>query len=151
MRKPTGPGQVESRCLVSPPGSRRQGWSLFNFDIATGNVSTAQNPSYASEGPVDVYNITNEPVQLGGSQCYVLDRDQCTNDQWKSVMDGTALIKDWIVVDANTSHLFPDLVGNGTATPSGGAAPPESTGGAGRNGVGGALLVALMASLAIVL
>jgi carboxypeptidase C (cathepsin A) len=125
--------------------------ALFNFDIATGNVSTAQNPSYSSEGPVDVYNITNKPVQLGGSQCYVLDRDQCTNDQWESVMNGTALIKNWIVVDANTSYLFPDLAGNGTATPSGGAAPPESTAGAGRNVAGGALFVALMASLAIVL
>jgi hypothetical protein len=35
-------------------------------------------------------------------------------------MNGTALIKNWIVVDANTSSLFPDLVGN---TPGNGTKP----------------------------
>lgn len=40
-------------------------------------------------------------------------------------MNGTALIKDWIVVDANTSSLFPDLVGNGTGP--GNGSKPTST------------------------
>lgn len=97
------------------------------MDIATGNVSTAKNPTYGTKGPKDVYDITNKPVSDPGSQCYVLDRGQCTNDQWETVMNGTALIKDWIVVDANTSSLFPGLVGgNGTSTrPSG---TPSSSG-----------------------
>ncbi|EOA89250.1 uncharacterized protein SETTUDRAFT_159655 [Exserohilum turcica Et28A] len=93
--------------------------SLFNRDISTGNVSTAETPGYATKGPSDVSNITNQPIVDPGSQCYVLDRDQCTKDQWKRVMNGTALVRNWIVVDANTSHLFPDLGGNGAA--SGGA------------------------------
>lgn len=92
--------------------------ALFNLDIATGNTSTLANPAYSTTGPSDVSNITNEPVVDPGSQCYVLDRGQCTNEQWATVMDGSALIRNWIVVDANTSTLFPDLAGNATA-PSG--------------------------------
>ncbi|KAF2865051.1 Alpha/Beta hydrolase protein [Massariosphaeria phaeospora] len=88
--------------------------ALFNFDIATGYVSTTQNADYATKGPADTFNITNEPVTLPGSQCYVLDKDQCTAEQWESVEDGSALVREWIVVDANTTGLFPDLVGNGT-------------------------------------
>ncbi|KAF1938259.1 alpha/beta-hydrolase [Clathrospora elynae] len=89
--------------------------ALFNFDISTGKESITENPSYASEGPSNVYNITNEPIVDPGSQCYVLDPGQCTAEQWATVMNGTALVRNWIVVDANTSHLFPDLVSNGTS------------------------------------
>jgi hypothetical protein len=100
--------------------------ALFNYDIATGNISTTKNPGYASQGPHDVADITNEPVTLPGSQCYVLDRDQCTEEQWETVMNGTALVKNWIVVDANTSYLFPGLVGNGTS-PVNGTSRPSPT------------------------
>ncbi|KAJ4302627.1 hypothetical protein N0V90_001516 [Kalmusia sp. IMI 367209] len=153
--------------------------ALFNHDIATGNISTTENADYGSKGPETVFNITNEPVQLPGSQCYVLDKDQCTADQWASVENGTALVKNWIVVDANTSFLFPDLangtgsgngtVGTGTPTPSlgpsstnGGAVPTENTGSAsGRlvmqpwglelRAVGSAMLVISLGSLMMVL
>jgi len=142
--------------------------ALFNYDISTGNVSTAATPDYATKGPADVYNITNEPVHLPGSQCYVLDRDQCTAEQWATVEDGTALVKNWIVVDANTSFLFPDLAngttpGNstkpsGTGTPS----PSQSIGAAsGRLGVqpwglelramGSAVLATALGSLMVML
>ncbi|KAJ4366995.1 hypothetical protein N0V83_007525 [Neocucurbitaria cava] len=118
--------------------------TLFNMDIATGNISTLTTPDYATEGPSDVYGIKNEPVTDPGSQCYVLDRAQCTDEQWETVMNGTALVKNWIVVDANTSSLFPGLIGNGTAPGNGTALPstlvpsatgsggglPEATGGA---------------------
>ncbi|KAI8940711.1 hypothetical protein NX059_001977 [Plenodomus lindquistii] len=108
--------------------------ALFNLDIATGNTSTLENADYSTQGPSNVFNITNEPVMDPGSQCYVLDRGQCTDEQWETVMDGSALIKNWIVVDANTSSLFPDLVGNATngSSPSGtGSLGPVFTGGVG--------------------
>jgi len=92
--------------------------TLFNLDIATGKTSTLEHADYSTQGPSDVYNITNEPVVDPGSQCYVLDRGQCTDEQWETVMNGSALIKNWIVVDANTSNLFPGL---GNATSRGGA------------------------------
>ncbi|KAF1915587.1 Alpha/Beta hydrolase protein [Ampelomyces quisqualis] len=108
--------------------------ALFNLDVATGTISTSETPDYSSKGRNDVYDITNEPVTDPGSQCYVLDQGQCTADQWETVMNGTALIKNWIVVDANTSYLFPELVGNGTSrlsgTPSASGGSPQYTGAA---------------------
>ncbi|EMD67611.1 hypothetical protein COCSADRAFT_290988 [Bipolaris sorokiniana ND90Pr] len=109
--------------------------SLFNRDISTGNVSTANNTSYATEGPMDVSNIINVPIIDPGAQCYVLDPGQCTKEQWESVMNGTALIRNWIVVDVNTSHLFPDLIpnsttGNGTIPSTTGSSMPLYTGAA---------------------
>jgi hypothetical protein len=38
--------------------------ALFNQDIATGNVSTASEPDYATSGPDNVFNITNEVCVL---------------------------------------------------------------------------------------
>jgi hypothetical protein len=120
--------------------------ALFNYDIATGNVSTTSYPDYSTGGPSNVYNITNERIVDPGSQCYVLDRDQCTAEQWQSVEDGTALVRNWIVVDANTTSLFPDLAngtsngtvpngtspsGTGTPTPSSAPSPTESGSGGG--------------------
>lgn len=117
--------------------------ALFNFDIATGNISTIENGDYSTEGPENVFNITNEPITLPGSQCYVLDEEQCTAEQWETVENGTALVRNWIVVDANTTSLFPDLINgtngttpSGTGTPipvpsvTGSGAPPAETGGA---------------------
>lgn len=130
--------------------------ALFNKDIATGKISTVEKSDYATTGPKDVYNITNEPVTLPGSQCYVLDRDQCTADQWESVVNGTALVRNWIVVDANTSFLFPELLGNGTGTngtkpnpsPSVSSGPPEATGAAVRiEGLAGSIGVALLVGI----
>jgi carboxypeptidase C (cathepsin A) len=141
--------------------------ALFNYDIATGNISTTDNPDYSTKGPKDVYNITNEPVVDPGSQCYVLDQGQCTSEQWETVMNGTALIKNWIVVDANTSSLFPDLVGNATGpengTPTASGTPTQFTAAASSlmsagqvmgfefGVVGGAVLAAVMGSLVTVL
>ncbi|KAA8625983.1 Carboxypeptidase C cathepsin A [Pyrenophora tritici-repentis] len=87
--------------------------ALFNRDIATGNVSTAVNPAYATDGPSSVANITNEPIVDEGAQCYVLDPDTCTEEQYESVVNGSALVRNWIVVDANTTYLFPELGDNG--------------------------------------
>jgi hypothetical protein len=116
--------------------------ALFNFDIATGNISTSANLTYSTEGPKDVSNVTNEPIPFPGAQCYVLDREQCTEEQWETVMDGTALIKNWIVVDANTTSLFPELAQNGTnsttsPTESGSSPPAETAGAYGRARVRG--------------
>jgi carboxypeptidase C (cathepsin A) len=130
--------------------------ALFNRDISTGNISTTENLDYATKGPGDVYNITNEPIVDAGAQCYVLDPGQCTQEQWESVVNGTALVRNWIVVDANTNYLFPDLVGNGTSgngsAPSGTGSPvPAYTGAASRAGVAGIAMVAAVLGSLIVL
>ncbi|KAI4662126.1 uncharacterized protein J4E88_010916 [Alternaria novae-zelandiae] len=127
--------------------------ALFNRDISTGNISTTETPDYASEGPSDVYNITNEPIVDEGTQCYVLDPGQCTSEQWESVMNGTALVRNWIVVDANTSYLFPDLAGNGTSsngsTPSGTGLPMPTYTAAASGGLSASVLGSAMIAAAV--
>jgi hypothetical protein len=81
---------------------------MDNVDVATGKSSTVGD-DYGTEGPVEIFNITNEPAPHPAPTCYVLDRAQCTGEQWETVENGTALVRNWIVVDANTSHMFPDL------------------------------------------
>lgn len=81
------------------------------------------------------------------------------------MLDGTALIRNWIVVDANTSYLFPELDGNGTGgngtvrpspTASSSGGPGQYTGAAGSvvrgervMGVGGAVVAAIVGSLLV--
>jgi carboxypeptidase C (cathepsin A) len=83
--------------------------ALFNFDIATGNISTLENENYNTTGPSSVANITNDPIPHPAPTCYILDRETCIDAQWETVENGTALVRNWIVVDANTSHMFPDI------------------------------------------
>jgi len=66
MRKPTGPGQVETRCLVSPPGSRRQGWSLFNFDIDDATLK-AEHQRWLDENLVPLLGQRGVTVALRGT------------------------------------------------------------------------------------
>lgn len=120
--------------------------TLFNLDIATGTISTLEEPGYSSQGPSDVYNITNEPVTDPGSQCYVLDRGQCTSEQWETVMNGTALVRNWIVVDANTSSHFPDLF-KGTGSTNG--TRPSGTGSPANTYTGGAVASKSLTSAAV--
>lgn len=111
--------------------------ALFNRDLATGNVSTLEHADYATVGAASVADIKSEGVVDPGSVCYVLDSAQCTADQWKTVEDGTALVKNWIVVDGNSSYLFPELF-NGTANGTAPGSPsPSSTGPAFSNGANG--------------
>ena len=104
--------------------------ALFNFDIATGKISTTQNDTYSTTGPTNTFNITNEPIPHPAPTCYVLDREQCTEEQWETVENRTALVKNWIVVDANTSHLFPDLEQPSSPSPTSGAPSSSDSPGA---------------------
>ncbi|KAJ9243607.1 hypothetical protein DTO207G8_1686 [Paecilomyces variotii] len=86
--------------------------ALFNLDLATGNVSTAQNESYSTEGPSSTWDIKNDVPDSPQPTCYILAMGStCTNDQAQSVINGSATVKDYIVVDANSEGLFD---GNGT-------------------------------------
>jgi carboxypeptidase C (cathepsin A) len=113
--------------------------ALFNMDIATGTQSTySGGEAYKSSGPADTWSFKNElpaqPLQF----CYVLDPySTCTEDQLLAVQNGTALVDHYIVVDKNSTQLFPQLLGASSTgsyngTPSASATPSyvPSTGGA---------------------
>ncbi len=82
------------------------------MDIATGTVATSNNSNYSTTGSSTTFEVKNQDLGSPISQCYILALDTtCTDDQYYSVINGTALIHDYIVIDANQSHLFPG-VGN---------------------------------------
>ncbi|KAK7744408.1 hypothetical protein SLS62_010198 [Diatrype stigma] len=130
--------------------------ALFNRDLATGTVDTGSwgeggDPGYATEGPPDTWATKNElppdPVRF----CYVRDLGStCTGAQYEGILNGSATIRHGIVVDQNSTALFPGLLddgdgdgdgdgsgGNATITPSptpsssrqpGSASSPSTTG-----------------------
>ncbi|EAW12632.1 putative carboxypeptidase S1 [Aspergillus clavatus NRRL 1] len=74
--------------------------ALFNRDIATGKVSLVTNGTYASEGPSSTWQIKNEVPDSPAPTCYVLSlRASCTDEQIQGVVNGTAVLEDYIVVN----------------------------------------------------
>ncbi|GLI79427.1 hypothetical protein PoHVEF18_007762 [Penicillium ochrochloron] len=74
--------------------------ALFNRDLATGKIDTARNGSYSTKGPASTWHIKNQVPESPEPVCYILALEAtCTEDQIASVMNGTAVIKDYVVVD----------------------------------------------------
>ena len=79
--------------------------AMFNKDIATGQVSIVDDDTYSSEGPPSTWHIKNEVPESPKPVCYVLALSAtCTEDQKKSVLDGSAVIKDYVVVGSSRDH-----------------------------------------------
>lgn len=126
--------------------------ALFNRDIATGKVDTASNGSYATDGPSDTLAVRNEVPEPEIMFCYTLDTSTCTAEQVDSLKNGTAVVKDWIVVDANSTRRFPFLKGeDGDSTPTGGVSMPTGTNAAGVASVLGGHCVLFWAWIATML
>ncbi|KZF22817.1 putative carboxypeptidase S1 [Xylona heveae TC161] len=91
--------------------------AMFNKDIASGNLSSLGN--YSTHGPSSTWQIKNEVPPSPDPICYTLALEYtCTEDQIASVLNGTALIHDWVLIDNTTSGFFNSSTFNGTsATP----------------------------------
>ena len=131
--------------------------AIFGADIATGNVSTLITSNYSTQGPSSSFQFKNDAPESPKAQCYVLNLlGTCTKEQQASVLNGSALVHDYIVIDANTTGLFPELYGsngtNATSTASSmatasatkGPASPSSTSGGVRRGLGTRWIVVWM-------
>ena len=103
--------------------------AIFGADIATGNTSTLITSNYSTQGPSSSFQFKNDPPESPKAQCYVLNLlGTCTHEQQASVLNGSALVHDYIVIDANTTGLFPGLYGsNGTNATSTGSSTPSAT------------------------
>ena len=110
--------------------------AIFGLDIATGTINTQQESNYTSKGDVNASQTHQEAPKSPKPTCYILDPSTCAGDQLEAVLNNTAIVHDYIVIDENTAGLFPGL-GNGTttntgsdgnpATPSGTTAAPASS------------------------
>ncbi|CAI7578512.1 unnamed protein product [Penicillium bialowiezense] len=77
--------------------------SLFNRDLATGKIDTARNASYETQGPASTWHIKNEVPESPEPLCYILALGAtCTDDQIASVLNGTAVVEDYVVVDGKS-------------------------------------------------
>jgi hypothetical protein len=74
---------------------------MFDKDVATGSIDTSANASkgYSSTGPPSSFGIKNVlPVELK-NQCYLWNAlVTCTEEELAALMNGTAVIKDFILL-----------------------------------------------------
>ncbi|KAJ5908407.1 hypothetical protein N7495_001089 [Penicillium taxi] len=74
--------------------------ALFNRDLATGKVDTARNGSYSTTGPESTWDKKNEVFDSPVPVCYILSLEgTCTQDQIASVINNTAKVKDYLVLE----------------------------------------------------
>ncbi|KAL9111672.1 MAG: hypothetical protein Q9227_003946 [Pyrenula ochraceoflavens] len=79
--------------------------ALFNKDISTGTVDTASSANYSTIGPSSSFHIKNEDPPDPPGLCYVLDpTSTCTDEQIDSILNGTALVHNWILADFNSTQ-----------------------------------------------
>lgn len=108
---------------------------LNHRDVATGDIAITENRTYSSTGTVSTWHTKDEVPDSPAPTCYVLALlSSCTQDQQAAVLNGTALVRNWIVIDNNTAALVDGFTSNGTSSgdhPSG----TPSTGGPNNNGM----------------
>lgn len=123
--------------------------ALFNRDIVTGEVNTITNDpeTYQTFGPASSWQFKNQdPPEFQQFCCVLHPTALCTEEQIAAVQDGDAEIINYIVVDSNSTELFPAVAegasasgtsassGNGGASEtSSGNSGPDSTGETGAN------------------
>ncbi|KAK3305793.1 Alpha/Beta hydrolase protein [Chaetomium strumarium] len=71
--------------------------AMFGWDVATGMVKVTDE--YRTEGPRDAWGVRGELPAMPKARCYVLRPDTCEEEVWKTVVNGTAVVKDWFVVE----------------------------------------------------
>jgi carboxypeptidase C (cathepsin A) len=120
--------------------------ALFNKDIATGKIDIASAVNYSTTGPSDTWAIKNIAPAAPLPTCYTYNLlATCSDEQFNAVLDGSALVHDYIVIDNNTKGLFPGISANSSGGSNSASGSPSSTAtgsavsGAGRFEVGGAV------------
>lgn len=91
-------------------------WEIFhralsNKDISTGKVDTADNRTYSSEGPSSSWHVKNDVPESPAPTCYILALTaSCTDEQIESVTNGTAVVRDYVVVEEPSKERRYELV-----------------------------------------
>ena len=96
--------------------------AIFGNDIATGSISTDTNTNYSTSGSSSTWQIKNELPVNPSQQCYVLNLyATCTDDQIESVVKGTAVIHNYIVIGQKDLSADSANVTNSTGPLGGGS------------------------------
>lgn len=70
--------------------------AMFGWDIPTGRVKVTDG--FRTEGPGDTWGVKEEPPVMPKARCYVLKPESCEEEVWRTVMNGTAVVRDWFVI-----------------------------------------------------
>lgn len=76
--------------------------SLFNKDIATGQMEVRDD--LKTSGPSSTWHIKQEAPTKPKPECYILAPESCPPEVWAKVVDGTAPVKDFLVVDSTEDN-----------------------------------------------
>ena len=95
------------------------------------DVETTETTIYSTNGSLTTFEVKNQDPGSPVVQCYTLALNStCTPEQIRALREGTALVRDYILIDSNWTHLFPGVPGSNTS------AADNTTGGKGT--IGGA-------------
>ena len=88
--------------------------TMHGLDIATGSVAITPGGNHATTGPNNTLSVRQEPPPMLPLTCYLyaLD-DTCNEMQQQTVLNGSGLVHNYILIDANHTDTFP------TPTPTG--------------------------------
>lgn len=81
--------------------------ALTHKDIATGEVdlneyAAANGKQYSTKGPSDTWHMRNDMLPAPKHICYTLDvPSRCTAEEAGWIKDGSAIIKDYILIGHN--------------------------------------------------
>ncbi|KLU91633.1 carboxypeptidase S1 [Magnaporthiopsis poae ATCC 64411] len=90
---------------AAPAYQQNAGLAIFsravvdNRDVATGTVDTATKPDYRTTGPSSVRDVKSRVPDQIPYFCYTLKPDTCTDEQIAALKNGSAIIKDYIMID----------------------------------------------------
>ena len=70
--------------------------AMFNKDIATGIIPVFDQ--LMTIGPSSTFHVKNKIPERPEPRCYVLDTKTCTTEQYATVLNGTAIVKNFMVV-----------------------------------------------------
>ena len=83
--------------------------AMFNMDVATGMHPVTDE--YSSEGPEDTWLFKNVPPKIPEPSCYILYPSSCTEEQYELVMNGSGIIRDYVLVQGEEKHPSESLMG----------------------------------------
>jgi carboxypeptidase C (cathepsin A) len=76
--------------------------ALNGRDIATGRIDLRKagtdGQQYSTKGPRDTWWKMNDVLPAPPGECYIFDMGRCTKEEIGLVFDGTAIVKDWVVI-----------------------------------------------------
>ncbi|CAH0043750.1 unnamed protein product [Clonostachys solani] len=74
--------------------------AMFKHDVATGRVNLREDAGYSSKGPGDIRNVKNQIPASVNNTCFLSQTtNSCTNEQLEALADGSAIIRDFVVVE----------------------------------------------------